>query len=142
MNQIENFRAIGVLNRVYTTYMSNAIEGKDISYSDSIFLLNIGANEGIRQERLSELLVVDKAAVARSVKSMEHKKYVRTLRNRNDARVKEIYLTESGMDLFTFLSMLNDTWLKEIMKPLSSEEIEKLNQLLSLLENEARSFRN
>ena len=71
---IKNF---GILYRTFLNYISKSIASKDLSFSDSVFLVNIGENEGISQEEIASALAIDKAAIARSVKNMERKGYIK-----------------------------------------------------------------
>lgn len=66
-------QAFGILNRTFLSYSTKSLSGEDLSYSDSIFLFNIGVKEGIIQKELSNVLAIDKAAIARSVKNMQKK---------------------------------------------------------------------
>ncbi len=118
-------KSFGILNRTFQTYISKAISDEALTYSDSIFLVNIGNREGTNQEEIADLLVIDTAAVARSVKNMEQKGYIKTKRSENDKRVKELYLTDRGKKLCQFLRQLNTQWIDYVLRDLDSVEITK-----------------
>lgn len=102
MEDAKIIRAFGILYRTFLSYATKSLLKDDLSYSDSIFLVNIGGREGITQEEISNTLAIDKAAVARSVKNMQSKGYVKAVQSNSDRRAKELYLTDDGKELFQF----------------------------------------
>ncbi|MBW4080580.1 MarR family winged helix-turn-helix transcriptional regulator [Paenibacillus sp. S150] len=133
-------RAFGILNRTFVSFISKSLSAKDLSYSDSIFLVNIGDNEGTTQEELAHFLAIDKAAIARSVKNMEGKGYVRTGRSKADKRAKELYLSESGKELYQYMQLLNHQWINQLLGDLDPDEIKKFNQTIDLISSRAKSL--
>ena len=107
MENIEIIRSFGILNRAYLNYISDAINSKNISYSESILLVNIGSSSGLSQDELAGLLAIDKAAVARSVKTLSGKNLIRNEHPPDNKRIKNLYLTEAGEILFRFIMDLN-----------------------------------
>ena len=115
MEYMKIIKAFGVLNRTFLSYISKSLSSKDLSYSDSIFLVNIGDKEGASQEEIANSLAIDKAAIARSVKNMEGKGYIRTVRSTVDKRAKELYLSDSGKELYQYMLCLNREWINHVM---------------------------
>lgn len=113
----------GILYRTFLNYISKSIVSKDLSFSDSVFLVNIGENEGVSQEEIANSLAIDKAAIARSVKRMEQNGYIRTKKSGRDKRAKELYLSESGNELFQYMIDLNRGWLKQVLGDLDVDQI-------------------
>lgn len=140
MDNTTIIRGFGVLNRTFLNYISKSISGKDISYSDSIFLVNIGDQEGANQEEISNLLAIDNAAVARSVKNMEQKGYVRTTISKDDKRVKRLYLTDSGQELYRFMQDLNNQWIDYVMGDVSDGDIRNFIRTLDQISAKARRY--
>lgn len=133
-------RGFGILNRTFLSYISKSLSTKDLSYSESIFLVNIGDKEGTNQEELAEFLAIDKAAVARSVKNMEKKGYLRTERSSIDKRAKELYLSDSGKELYQFMQHLNSQWIDHVMGDLESDDIKAFIQTIDHISNRAKTF--
>jgi len=132
----------GVLNRTFLSYITESLSEQDISYSDSIFLVNIGAKEGITQEEISNNLAIDKAAVARSVKNMQKKGYVKTVQSKLDRRAKELYLTETGKELDQFMQQINSKWMNHVLGSLSPEEIKTFSQTIYEIGMRAKEYNN
>ncbi len=122
--QNENiFRSVGVINRVFTSFLSKEITELQISYSDSIFLMNIGEREGISQEEISNQLAIDKAAVARSIKSMNTMGLVRIESSILDKRRKHLYLTNEGKIKFDCLTDIHEKWSRNVLQNISKDEL-------------------
>lgn len=134
-------RNFGVLYRTFLNYVSKSIASKDLSFSDSVFLVNIGEREGISQETIAANLAIDKAAIARSVKSMEQKGFLRTKKSGNDKRVKELYLTDTGKELLQYMLHLQEEWLKQVLASLTSSEIEAFERMIDDMSEKAKKVK-
>lgn len=133
-------RSFGILNRTFHNFISKSILDKDISFSDSFFLINIGEKEGITQEEISNSLAIDKAAIARSVKSMEGKGYLRIVKSESDKRSKKLYLTDSGKSMYNFIQGLNKQWVDYIMENLDIDDVENFIQTIDGLSERAKNI--
>lgn len=136
---MEIIRNFGVLYRTFLNYTSKHTVLLDLSFSDSVFLVNIGENQGISQEEIAVSLAIDKAAVARSVKNMEQKGYILVKKSAGDKRVKELYLSDTGRKLFQYVTDLNAKWLKHVFGDLDSESIKRFAQTISEISERAKS---
>ena len=134
------FRSVGVANRIYISYISKELERKELSYSDSIFLINIGDREGITQEEIAKMLAIDKAAVARSVKRMKQMNYVITSQAENDKREKKLHLTKEGVKIYKELLMINQKWIDYVLQDLSNDEKNRLEDRLEKMCIRAKEF--
>jgi MarR family transcriptional regulator, organic hydroperoxide resistance regulator len=140
MEFVKVARAIGVLNRTFQRYISDSLSEKDLSYSDSIFLVNIGDRSGTSQEELADLLAIDKAAITRSVKSLEEKGYIRTERSKADKRAKELYLTPTGESLFGYMQTLHQQWISHVLDGMDPNDLEAFTKGIDLMSLRARAF--
>lgn len=139
MEDVKVIKGFGILYRTYLNYISKSLSSKDLSFSDSVFLVNIGDKEGISQEEISDSLAIDKAAIARSVKSMEKKGYIRTERSTADKRAKELYLTDSGINLYQYMQGLHQEWISHVMGDLEPEEINAFIQTIDHISTRAKT---
>ncbi|MNC36470.1 Multidrug resistance operon repressor [compost metagenome] len=138
MDDVKLIRAFGILNRTFLAFVSKALSAKDLSYSDSIFLVNIGDKEGTTQEQIANSLVIDKAAIARSVKVMEQKGYVRIERSKVDKRAKELYLTDAGQELYRYMQHINQQWIHHVMGELDPHHAELFIQTIDHISSRAK----
>jgi len=105
-------------------------------------LINIGENEGISQDEIADSLAIDKAAIARSVKIMVNKGYIETRRSTRDKRAKELYLSETGNELFQYMLALHEEWLKQVLGDLSSNEIMDFSKTINDISERAKNIKN
>lgn len=140
MDNTKIIRAFGILNRTFLSYISKALQDKDLSYSDSIFLVNIGNKEGTSQEEIAHSLAIDKAAVARSVKNMETNGYIRTKQSQADRRSKELYLSDSGKEMYQFMQQLNNQWVNQVMGDLDPDEASSFGLTINRISDKAKSL--
>ncbi|AIQ13007.1 MarR family winged helix-turn-helix transcriptional regulator [Paenibacillus durus] len=101
---------VGIFNRQTQAYITTAFSSMDISFSECIFLMNLYDNEGINQEELSSLLFIDKAATARSIKSLEQKGFITREMMKDDRRAKKLFLTNKARDHKAHFYMLLEKW--------------------------------
>lgn len=94
MDLLSFARCVGILNRQTQAYITAAFSSMNISFSEYILLMNLYNNEGINQEDVSSMLFIDKAAVARSIKSLEEKGFISREVTLEDRRSKKLFLTD------------------------------------------------
>ncbi|WKY45305.1 MarR family transcriptional regulator [Eubacteriaceae bacterium ES2] len=138
MDEITIIRNIGILSRTFVSALSKAMSASDLSFSESIFLINIGENEGVNQDTIASNLAIDKAAVARSVKSLEQKNFLLAKKSETDKRSKQLYLTAKGQIIYQQVLKLHLSWAKEVLSPLTNKEIHDFSQMIDLLGDQAK----
>ncbi|MCD1146543.1 MarR family transcriptional regulator [Peptoniphilus sp. KCTC 25270] len=94
--------------------------------------------EGISQDRLTEIVDVDKAATVRAVKSLEKKKLVRREINQEDKRNKKLYLTDKGKKLYPDLVHSLSDYNKQLTSKWSEEQYEMVYELLKSIQKHER----
>jgi len=103
-------RYIGIFNRQTQAYITAALKDLNISFSEYILLTNLYEKEGLNQEELSSMLVIDKALTARSLKLLEQKGYVIRKVVQEDKRYKKIFLTEKAKGQKEYFYSLLQRW--------------------------------
>lgn len=141
MEDTEIIRAFGILNRTFLSYITKSLEGHALSYSESVFMVNIGMKEGITQEEISSNLAIDKAAVARSVKSMQKMGYVNTVQSNLDRRAKELYLTDAGKEMYQLILQMNSRWMDYILQEFSQQEVKDFGRTIDRLGKRAKGYK-
>lgn len=134
-------QAFGVLNRTFSSYMTKPLADLEISYSDSIFLVNIGEKEGITQEEISLILAIDKAAIARSIKSMAEKGYIKKIQSEEDKRANKLYLTERGRQLYESLLQVNHRWVEYLFEGSNKDEIQIFEDVVNKISKRAKEYK-
>lgn len=100
---IEILREIGMIARCLDS-ISN-IEFKEINLSKGqyLYLVRICENPGIIQEKLSEMIKVDKTTVAHAVKKLEVQGFIEKKDDFENRKIKRLYPTDKGEEIYLLL---------------------------------------
>jgi len=100
---ITPLRQIGAIYRASNSFTDYVAKYYNLEKSQYQFLVRIGENPAITQQELSVILQVDKGTVLKAVKKLIVKKYVIRKKHKNDKRKFNLYLTDTGNEVFTFI---------------------------------------
>jgi len=116
-------KCISVLYRQFQAYINNNTKDLGIGASEYIFLMEMYENNNMSQEELSRSLIVDKAATARAIKSLEEKEYIFRIKDENDKRTNRIKLTKKGIQVQERLTNLLEQWNSYITNDIDTETL-------------------
>lgn len=119
-------RCFGILHRRSQAYIVQACEKLQLTFSEYVLLLKLYENEGISQEDMASLMYVDKAVVARTIKSLEVRGFVHRIQGKHDKRVKRIYTTVFAQEQEEFLQEVLDRWITYLSGGVENELIDGL----------------
>lgn len=123
-------RYVSELYRIQSSYLAKKFEKLDIGSGQYLFLLHLYKHKGITQEKLTEVLNVDKATTTRAIKKLEQVGYVEKIKREDDKRAYNLRLTNKALNIEEDFFQILDTWNEKVHKVLSSEENEVLLKLL------------
>ena len=86
----------GVYYRKIQIYMKRAFKQLGISLDEGIVLPYVMGNPGTTQDSIADSLVLDAAAVARSLKALEQKGYLTRVIDENNQRRKLVTISPEG----------------------------------------------
>jgi DNA-binding MarR family transcriptional regulator len=89
-------RYMSILHRQSQIHLNHSLKEFNITSSEYSFLLYLFRADGATQDEMSSYLYIDKAAIARSMKSLESKGYVLKIKDTTDKRYNRIYLTDKA----------------------------------------------
>ncbi|ERT58409.1 MULTISPECIES: MarR family winged helix-turn-helix transcriptional regulator [Megasphaera] len=136
-------RNFGILNRRTQLYITNCCRQWRISYSEYVLLEQLYVTEGITQDELAALLYIDKAMVARGLKSLEEKGYLYRLKGERDKRQKTIRLTVKARNIEAVFHDVVLQWLKRITVTMSETDLQRmLDDLREVTKNAAEADLN
>lgn len=92
-------RLVSILFRKNQMYLNMHLKPYNITASELSIILNLYGNEGLAQEELSSIMMIDKAAITRSLPSLEEKGFIRKEKDLQDKRANRIYLNKLAYDL-------------------------------------------
>ena len=123
MENLQVARCFSVLDGRSRSYVLEACRPLEITYSEYVLLLRLFDCEGASREELSRVLQTDKSAVARTLKLLEQKGFIRREKDAQDRRIKRIRLTEYGRMQHPFLMAVMNSWVNYLIDTLSPQDI-------------------
>lgn len=96
MDNLRTALNVGVLYRQSQAFVVYACRELGVTYTEYMILVLLSQGDGISQDDISTALVLDKAAVARAIRVLEDKGYIRREMDKNDRRIKRIFFTEGS----------------------------------------------
>lgn len=130
----------GILNRRSQAFISYACQPWQISYPEYVILVELYRGDGCSQDALCKSLTADKALIARNVKKLETKGYIRRQQDKTDRRFKYMYLTEKAKRIQQALLDILQCWIYEVTKGMDSVLIEQTIQGLQIVSRNAASL--
>ena len=104
------------------------------------YLLNICNYPGISQDKLAQLIYINKSNVARQAAFLEEQGYITRQSSATDKRVMELYPTEKATALVPQIREFLREWDSFLTEELTSEEIETVNHILSKMRQKAAGW--
>lgn len=92
-------RYISILYRQASVFYSKEFHKFGIGAGQYLFMIHLYNNDGISQEKLSEIINIDKGTTAKAIKKLEELGYVKRNKDLDDKRVNKIYLTEKALEI-------------------------------------------
>ncbi|QIB68697.1 MarR family transcriptional regulator [Aminipila butyrica] len=130
-NIYEEFgRWISILYRQFQIFINNELKDLDITSGEYIYLIKLYENEELTQEDLAEIYYIDKAAIARSIRSLENKGYIKRIINQRDKRSYRIQVTEKALNIEHRIYKALKSWDDLISLDVDDEELKKVSHVL------------
>lgn len=99
-------RSFGILHRKSTEYLNVICAEHMMTRYEFVALMYLYDKEGVSQEDLAGMLIVDKAVIARTLKCLEEKQLIIREKASEDRRIKRVYLTAAGWQMKEELSVI------------------------------------
>ena len=96
--------------------------------------------EGIKQDELAYKVYVNKSNVTRNIKSLEENGFVKRIVDNEDKRAYKVYPTDKAFNILPIIKGKMSYFNEVLCEGLSEEEVNKLNDLLIKVANNASNF--
>lgn len=126
----EILREIGMIARALDSISNIEFKEIDLTRGQYLYLVRICENPGIIQEKLAEMIKVDRTTAARAVQKLELQGLIQKRNDETNKKIKKIFATDKGRELYPFL-MREGRYSNEVaLRGFSEEEIETIHSLL------------
>lgn len=130
-NIYEEFgRWISILYRQFQIFINNELKDLNITSGEYIYLIKLYENKELTQEELAEIYYIDKAAITRSIRSLEDKGYIKRIKNQRDKRSYRIQVTDKAVKVKHRIYNALKSWDDLISSDVNDDELKMLSNVL------------
>ncbi|CAM3417533.1 MarR family winged helix-turn-helix transcriptional regulator [Marinicrinis lubricantis] len=126
----EILREIGMIARALDSISNIEFKQYDLTKGQYLYLVRIYENPGIIQEKLAEMIKVDRTTAARAIKKLEMNGFIEKKDDPHNKKIKKLFPTEKGQQVYPFLKRENDHSNRSALEGFSEREADTLYNLL------------
>lgn len=101
MNEI--LREIGMIARALDSISNIEFIEYNLTRGQYLYLVRICENPGIIQEKLSEMIKVDRTTAARAIKKLEMNGFIEKKDDEENKKIKKLYPTVKGNQIYPYI---------------------------------------
>ncbi|MDU6483433.1 MAG: MarR family transcriptional regulator [Paeniclostridium sordellii] len=116
-------RSTSLLRKNYANFVNKSLSNSDITLSEFAYLKEVVNCDGIAQDELIRNLSIDKAAATRIAQSLEKKEIIQRIRNENNKRFFNVFLTDKGHEYADFIKQTLNDFYKVLNNEVSSSDM-------------------
>ena len=126
----EILREIGMIARALDSISNIEFKEYDLTKGQYLYLVRIFENPGIIQERLAEMIKVDRTTASRAIKKLEINGFIEKKVDKNNKKINKLFPTEKGKNVYHFIKRENDYSNTVALKGFSEKEAQSIYNLL------------
>ncbi|MDP4526246.1 MULTISPECIES: MarR family winged helix-turn-helix transcriptional regulator [Bacillus] len=126
----EILREIGMIARALDSISNIEFKEYNLTKGQYLYLVRICENPGIIQEKLAEMIKVDRTTAARAIKKLEINGFIEKMDDEHNKKIKKLFPTEKGKDVFPVIKRENDHSNSVALAGFSEKEAETIFYLL------------
>jgi DNA-binding MarR family transcriptional regulator len=126
----EILREIGMIARALDSISNIEFKEYDLTKGQYLYLVRICENPGIIQEKLAEIIKVDRTTAARAIKKLEMNGFIEKKDDQHNKKIKKLFPTEKGKSVYPFIKRENNHSNEVALEGFSEEEVETIFYLL------------
>ena len=126
----EILREIGMIARALDSISNIEFKELELTKGQYLYLVRICENPGIIQEKLAEMIKVDRTTAARAIQKLEQHGFIEKKNDGINKKNKGLFPTDKGEQIYPFLKREGDHSNQVALSGLSTDEIETVFNLL------------
>ncbi|KZE67133.1 MarR family transcriptional regulator [Fictibacillus phosphorivorans] len=126
----EILREIGMIARALESISNIEFKEYDLTKGQYLYLVRICENPGIIQEKLAEMIKVDRTTAARAIKKLEMNGFIEKKDDQQNKKIKKLFPTEKGNNVYPFIKREHDYSNFIALEGFSEKEIDNISILL------------
>lgn len=126
----EILREIGMIARALDSISNIEFKEFDLTKGQYLYLVRICENPGIIQEKLAEMIKVDRTTASRAIKKLEMNGFIEKKEDQHNKKIKKLFPTEKGKNVYPFIKREHDYSNIVALEGFSEGEAETIFHLL------------
>ncbi|AET61116.1 MarR family winged helix-turn-helix transcriptional regulator [Paenibacillus terrae] len=126
----EVLREIGMIARALDSISNIEFKEYDLTKGQYLYLVRICENPGIIQEKLAEMIKVDRTTASRAIKKLVINGFIEKKEDNHNKKNKKLFPTEKGNNVYPFIKRENDHSNNVALEGFSEREVETIFNLL------------
>lgn len=127
---VEILRDIGVIARALDSISNIEFKEVDLTRGQYLYLVRICENPGIIQEKLAEMIKVDRTTTARAIKKLEKNGMIKKQQDQENRKIRHLYPTSKGKTVYPLIIRENEHSNQVALQGITEEEAQQLKTLL------------
>ncbi|MCM3238810.1 MarR family transcriptional regulator [Heyndrickxia oleronia] len=127
---MEVLREIGMIARALDSISNIEFKEYDLTKGQYLYLVRICENPGIIQEKVAEMIKVDRTTASRAIKKLEINGFIEKKDDEQNKKIKKLFPTEKGNNVYPFIKRENDYSNSVALEGFSESEIEIIFNLI------------
>ncbi|MEO3944841.1 MarR family transcriptional regulator [Gorillibacterium sp. CAU 1737] len=126
----EVLREVGMIARALDSISNIEFKRHDLTKGQYLYLVRICENPGIIQEKVADLIKVDRTTAARAIQKLEGNGFIEKKADPANQKIKKLFPTEKGEAVYPFIRREHDHSNRVALSGFSDSEMETLFELL------------
>lgn len=126
----EILREIGMIARALDSISNIEFKEYDLTKGQYLYLVRICENPGIIQEKLAEMIKVDRTTASRAIKNLEKNGFIEKREDKYNKKIKKIFPTMKGENVYPKIKRENDHSNSVALAGFTEREVEIISHLL------------
>ncbi|HLR52049.1 MAG TPA: MarR family transcriptional regulator [Candidatus Avamphibacillus sp.] len=123
-------REIGMIARALDSISNIEFKEYDLTKGQYLYLVRICENPGIIQEKLAEMIKVDRTTASRAIKKLEKNGFIERKDDKHNKKIKKLFPTVKGKNVYPYIKRENDHSNSVALAGFSEREVEIISHLL------------
>lgn len=123
-------REIGMIARALDSISNIEFKEYDLTKGQYLYLVRVCENPGIIQEKLAEMIKVDRTTAARAIKKLELHGFIEKKEDQHNRKIKKLFPTEKGKHVYPFIQREHEYSNTVALEGFSESEAEAMFNLL------------
>ncbi|TXC92877.1 winged helix-turn-helix transcriptional regulator [Metabacillus litoralis] len=123
-------REIGMIARALDSISNIEFKEYDLTKGQYLYLVRICENKGIIQEKLAEMIKVDRTTAARAINKLEMNGFIEKKEDKYNKKIKKIFPTEKGENVYPYIIKENEHSNSVALVGFDEKEVEEMVNLL------------